>query len=38
MHVAPIAHPAGGAVISHIDITVWVEGTAVADEKMETAP
>jgi two-component system CheB/CheR fusion protein len=27
MHVAPIAHPAGGAVISHIDITVWVEGT-----------
>jgi two-component system CheB/CheR fusion protein len=38
MHVAPIAHPAGGAVISHIDITVWVEGTAVADDKMETAP
>lgn len=25
MHAAPVAHPVGGAVVSHIDITPWVE-------------
>jgi two-component system CheB/CheR fusion protein len=38
MHVAPIAHPAGGAVVSHIDITVWVEGTVAVDQNEEFAP
>ncbi len=31
MHAAPVAHRAGGAVVSHIDVTLWVEGTAVPD-------
>ena len=26
MHVAPVAHPGGGAVVSHIDVTPWVQG------------
>jgi two-component system CheB/CheR fusion protein len=26
MHAAPLAAPEGGAVVSHIDITAWVEG------------
>jgi two-component system CheB/CheR fusion protein len=26
MHASPIAHAAGGAVVSHADITEWVEG------------
>jgi two-component system CheB/CheR fusion protein len=25
MHVAPVAHPGGGAVVSHIDVTPWVQ-------------
>jgi two-component system CheB/CheR fusion protein len=24
MYAAPIGHPAGGAVISHVDISEWV--------------
>ncbi len=28
MHVAPVAHPGGGAVVSHIDVTPWVQGSA----------
>jgi two-component system, chemotaxis family, CheB/CheR fusion protein len=31
MHAAPVAHRAGGAVVSHIDVTLWVEGSAVPD-------
>jgi len=23
MHVAPVGHPIGGAVVSHVDITDW---------------
>jgi two-component system CheB/CheR fusion protein len=38
MHAAPIAHPAGGAVVSHIDMTGWVEGPTAADENKENAP
>ncbi len=38
MHVAPIEHPSGGAVVSHIDITVWVEGTAAVEHNDENAP
>jgi two-component system CheB/CheR fusion protein len=30
MNVAPVAHPAGGAVVSHIDITSWSESTAAS--------
>lgn len=30
MHAAPVAHPTGGAVVSHIDITAWVQGTRAA--------
>ncbi|BBL58883.1 hypothetical protein MKFW12EY_24960 [Methylomonas koyamae] len=26
MHVAPVRHPAGGVVVSHVNITAWVEG------------
>jgi two-component system CheB/CheR fusion protein len=26
MHVAPVLHAAGGAVVSHIDVTAWAEG------------
>jgi two-component system CheB/CheR fusion protein len=28
MHAAPVAHPAGGAVVSHIDITAWAQSAA----------
>jgi two-component system CheB/CheR fusion protein len=28
MHVAPVAHPTGGAVVSHIDVTAWAGHTA----------
>jgi two-component system CheB/CheR fusion protein len=33
MHVAPVSHPTGGAVVSHIDVTAWVHeaGRAGAD-------
>ena len=24
MHVAPVAHPGGGAVVSHLDISGWI--------------
>jgi two-component system CheB/CheR fusion protein len=30
MHAAPVAHPGGGAVVSHIDITAWVQATTSA--------
>jgi two-component system, chemotaxis family, CheB/CheR fusion protein len=26
MHVGPVAHPGGGAVVSHIDVTTWMHG------------
>ena len=26
MHVGPVAHPGGGAVVSHIDVTAWMQG------------
>ena len=32
MHAAPVAHPAGGAVVSHIDITAWAQ-SAVGTHK-----
>jgi hypothetical protein len=25
MHAAPVAHAGGGAVVSHIEITAWVD-------------
>jgi two-component system CheB/CheR fusion protein len=28
MHVAPVAHRAGGAVVSHIDVSSWFDGGA----------
>jgi two-component system CheB/CheR fusion protein len=37
MHVAPVAHAAGGAVVSHIDITHWADahraGTSTPEEE-----
>ncbi len=30
MHVAPVAHPGGGAVVSHIDVTPWVQTSSAA--------
>jgi two-component system, chemotaxis family, CheB/CheR fusion protein len=33
MHVAPVRHPGGGAVVSHVDITAWAApGTASQEE------
>jgi two-component system CheB/CheR fusion protein len=29
MHVAPVLHAGGGAVVSHIDVTAWAEGGPV---------
>jgi two-component system CheB/CheR fusion protein len=26
MHAAPIRHPPGGAVVSHVNVTAWIEG------------
>jgi two-component system CheB/CheR fusion protein len=31
MHVAPVVHPAGGAVVSHIDVTPWVHANEAAE-------
>jgi two-component system, chemotaxis family, CheB/CheR fusion protein len=38
MHVAPVAHPGGGAVVSHIDITTWVQEPAVAGPTAASLP
>jgi two-component system, chemotaxis family, CheB/CheR fusion protein len=32
MHVGPVAHPGGGAVVSHIDVTTWMQGQAAVPE------
>ena len=32
MHVGPVSHPGGGAVVSHIDVTTWMQG------QIEVAP
>jgi two-component system CheB/CheR fusion protein len=29
MHVAPVGHPEGGAVVSHIDVTAWAPAAAL---------
>ena len=39
MHAAPVAHPSGGAVVSHVDITAWVErGAGAAPGPASNAP
>jgi two-component system, chemotaxis family, CheB/CheR fusion protein len=38
MHVAPVAHPGGGAVVSHIDITTWAQEPAVAGPTAASLP
>jgi len=30
MHVAPVVHPGGGAVVSHLDVSAWVLPQAIA--------
>jgi two-component system CheB/CheR fusion protein len=37
MHAAPVVHPSGGAVVSHIDITTWVNGTRATDAAANSA-
>jgi two-component system, chemotaxis family, CheB/CheR fusion protein len=34
MHVAPVGHPVGGAVVSHIDITSWMLRNAAAEKEL----
>ncbi|KPF51302.1 chemotaxis protein CheR [beta proteobacterium AAP121] len=35
MHVAPVAHAQGGAVVSHIDITTWVDNQGQPSPSLE---
>jgi two-component system, chemotaxis family, CheB/CheR fusion protein len=37
MHVGPVAHPGGGAVVSHTDITSWMQGQTAAPSTEPTA-
>ena len=37
MHVAPVAHRAGGAVVSHIDVTTWVQGEGPAQNPIDSS-
>ncbi len=36
MHVAPVRHPGGGAVVSHVDITAWAAPGQSAQEEPVT--
>ena len=35
MHAAPVKHPSGGAVVSHIDVTGWVRDQPGSEEAAE---